>query len=585
MNYQFKNYTLDEWKDKAEQALKGNTADSLSSVTYEDIILKPLYTAHDKRNPGFSGKPDYRRGIYPNGYQDQPWLIAQKIQSDSAEKLKEKLEEALGKGQTAIALDSDRITPAYAEVLAPYARAYPFAIKTNIQLESVLEEFEKRVGQGDLTGYIAYDPISVFEKPVKLEAWAETVKEAAIRQPGLRTVMIDTGIYHMKGANAVQELAAAAASGVLYLESLLDAGMALNDIVDKFIFTFQIGTEFFMEIAKLRAARIIWDRITEEYGTSREKRKMVISSETSKFTQTLFDPHVNLLRTGNQAFAAVLGGIQYLHVEPYDSLTGITSFSERIARNMPLILREEAHLDKVADPGGGSWFIEELTEQLAEKAWALFQKIDQQGGMLASIQSGWFLEEVEKTLTERLSDIKARKRSIIGTNVYANLAEDKPKPGIIKQARLSAPYEELRLKAIALEESGVKTAVGLICFGGIKDHKPRADFVEGFLSPGGIRSVRSDVLYTLEDVIEFVEASGLDRFCVCSSNELYNEAGLDIAKRLKENYPGVSLYLAGQPENKLDWEEAGIKGFLHAKANCYQFLSDILSGLEVSADA
>ncbi|WP_053599015.1 methylmalonyl-CoA mutase family protein [Bacillus sp. FJAT-18017] len=590
MDYQFNNYTVDEWREKAEQALKGKTVESLCSSTYEEIVLKPLYSADDKKNPGFAGKPDYRRGIYQNGYQEKPWRIAQKIVAISPEELREKLKDAAANGQTAIALEvGPEFTAAHGEVIGHFAKSHPFAIKTTTGIDSVLEKLEKKAGQGVLSGYIAFDPILLYEKEVNHEDWAESIKTAAVREPVLRTVMVDTGVYHVRGANAVQELAAAAATGVSYIESLLDAGMDIDDIVDKFVFNFQIGSEFFMEVAKLRAARIIWDKIAEVYGASEVKRKMVIAAETSKFTLTLFDSHVNLLRTGNEAFAAVLGGVQYLHVDTYDSLTGATPFSERIARNIQLILKEEAHLDKVADPAGGSWFIEELTEQLAEKAWELFCKIDHHGGMVASLQSGWIQTEIERTLNNRLIDSKNRKRSIIGTNVYANLAEETPKGmpvlNIPIPTRLSVPFEELRIKAKELETAGVNTEFGLICLGDIRDHKPRADFVEGFLSPGGIRTVRSGAMFTVEDALTFIEEKGIPNFCICSSNELYEEVGLEIASQLKKKHPDINLYLAGQPGNSQEWEAAGIHDFIHAKSNCYQFINSILNGLEVPGNA
>ncbi|RDU35208.1 methylmalonyl-CoA mutase [Neobacillus piezotolerans] len=598
MAYRFSETTMADWKNKAEQALKGKSTDTLNSRTYESIILKPLYTREDCVNAGYPGSPDFRRGINPPGYRDRKWHIAQQISWDSADELSRKLKDAFSKGQTSISFkmkegfERDAAIASYG-----FSENHPYAIDAGSGQAAFLSALDEADRTAGLTGYIGFDPLAEFairngDKPLDLGDYAETITGAAVKHTNLRTVLVDAGVYHNGGANAVQELAAAAASGVFYIERLLEAGMDIDSIFTKIVFSFATGANFFMEIAKFRAARIIWDRIGELYGAVEPVRGMVIAAQTSQFTKTLYDPHVNLLRAGNEAFAAVLGGVQYLHVEPFDSLEGATPLSERIARNIQLILQEEAYLDKVADPAGGSWYVEELTEQLAEKAWELFVKIDSLGGMHAVLATGWLKKEIGATLDQRMSDAKTRKQSIVGTNVYANLAEtakaipeqrDVWEHGI-RGTRLSIPFEELRLKTAALEKSGQKASVGLICLGSLKESKARADFVEGFVAPGGIRAGRSGVVVSLDDAEEFIAETGFPRYCFCSTDERYKEDGLGILTELKRRHPGILFYLAGQPGEKDEWLEAGLTDFIHIKSNCHDFLANVIAEMEAAAN-
>ncbi|RHW41137.1 methylmalonyl-CoA mutase [Neobacillus notoginsengisoli] len=593
MAYRFPAKTFEDWKEKAGQSLKGKSVETLKSTTYETIKLKPLYTLEDGKHACIPGSPDFRRGSNPLGYQGKAWRVAQEISWTTGAKLAEKLADSFEKGQTAISFELKNQPAAdAARIASRFAPEWPFAIHAESLQSEFIHTLDATAEAVELTGYITSDPISSLAKTGNGEAdlteWGKTISAFAKKHPALRTVMVDTSVFHHGGASATQELAAAAASGVYYIEQLLEAGMQLNEIFRNIVFKFSIGANFFMEIAKLRAARIIWNRIGELYGVDESSRGMIIAAETSKFTVTQADPHVNLLRAGNEAFAAVLGGIHYLHVEPFNALGGATPFSERIARNVQLILREEALLDKVADPAGGSWFIENLTEQLAEKTWALFGKIDSLGGILSVLESGWLQKEINETMNQRVSDVKSGKQTIVGTNHYAKWSEKIEKVpdsyqvegNEIPQTRLSVTFEELRLRTVALENAGKQTGVGLICLGSLKESKPPADFIEGFLVPGGIHSKRSGEIHSKSEAEKFVTETGLTRFCLCSSDEQYKEVGFEILQELKKRFPGFSFYLAGLPEKKEEWLAAGIEEFIYLKSNCFEFLDRLIGEME-----
>ena len=602
-NQSFPIKSFDDWKEKAEQSLKGKKVESLQSNTYEAITLKPLYTKADQKFVSeYPGAADFRRGTNLLGYVTNEWKVAQRIPYQTVEDLKLKLEDALKRGQTAISFDVSEDSAAhFSELHEEKIQIYPYAINSKQFQTEFLNNLANLSNNGEqLTGYIANDPISLFAEDGEIheeqfEAWAEGIKQADTQFPNLRTVLVDTTPYHNGGANAVQELAIAAATGVFYLEKLIDAGLELEKALSKMIFQFSIGSNFFMELAKLRAARVLWNRITELYGTAEESRGMQISAATSSFTKTVYDPHVNLLRAANEAFAAVLGGVQYLHIAPFDELTGSSPFSERIARNVQLILKEEALLQKVVDPAGGSWYIEALTNELAEKAWAFFQEIDARGGMLEGLKSNWIQQEIAAVFAKKNLDIETRKQSIVGTNVYARLDEKVSYKNnstgtnskVILQRRLAEPYEELRRRAKNLEEQrGSAPTAGLLCLGELKQHKARLDFMKGFLSAGGIKTTESPSIFTVEDGRQFLTDLESNFVCICGTNEQYELVGHEILTTLKQAFPEKTFFLAGLPdrENQSQWRDQGIKQFIHVKSNCYETLAEIFTEMEVAAD-
>lgn len=602
--------SYEEWEVKAEESLKGRKLDSLFTHTYENIILKPLYLKeYSSVKPGFPGGTNYRRGLYALGYHSNPWKISQNITYQSVEELEEKFVEVLEKGQTAISFKVNNTllneNKKVHKLLERFIGKASLAIQTEGFQSTFLSMLNAVTANKEICGYVAEDPLSFLVKngslPISLnsyfDSWAETIRNTSKVLPKIKTILIDTTPYHSGGANAIQEIAAGLATGVFYLDELAGRGLNSEDSFDKIMFKFQIGSNFFLEVAKIRAARILWDKIGEAYNIPPEKRGMEVVAETSSFNKTLYDPHVNILRAGNEAFAAVLGGVQFLQVGAFNEIEETTSLSERLARNTQLILQEESHLKHIVDPAGGSWYIEALTNELAEKAWDYFLTIDEKGGMLEVLLANWIQTEISEVLQKRHQDVYTRKQSIIGTNVYSNLQEEGKQPHTKKTSsfsyakgeyhsihpilptRLSEPFENLRYRANQLEN---KNPVGLICLGEIKQFKARTDFIAGFLSAGGLSSNRSNPLFDLEDVQSFISETSLKHYIICSSNEKYNEVGPETVKKLKELNPEVNFHLAGLPEKdaQADWLAAGIKQFVHVKTNCFEFLTSIMTELE-----
>lgn len=599
MSETFETQTISNWKQKAEEALKGKSIDSLLTNTYEGIQLKPLYTKVDiepKHISQFPGQRDFRRGTNSLGYLTQEWRIAQRMDATEGEDLKEKLLIALEKGQTALAFSVDNISlNEFHQLIEGLYSKYPFSINANNKQIEILKTLLTLPNHDAISGYISSDPLaeavindSHLDNVVS-ENWAEVLKAANESMPNLRTILVNTSIYHCAGANAVQELAIALSTGVYYIDMLLKQGISLEAVLQSMVFKFSIGANFFMEIAKLRAARILWAKIAESYGAKTADQKMIISAETSAFTKTAYDPYVNLLRAGNEAFAAVIGGVQYLHVSPFNEPEGSsTAFSERIARNTQLILKSEAHLQKLADPAGGSWYVESLTNELAEKSWALFLQIEEEGGLIQALKTGWIQEQIGSVFAKRQQDTFNRKKSIIGTNMYANL-NDKPlsvqknkSATALPQVRLSVPFERLRYMAEEIDKLGRTPTVGLICLGELKEHKARMDFVAGLFATGGIHSVNSESIENVDSALRFVKESALHHYVLCGTDKQYDAAAMEITRAINENYPDKKIFLAGLPEKdrQVQLERAGVREFIHLRSNCYEILSTLLSEME-----
>ncbi len=642
----FKEKSLKAWAEKAEESLKGKSIETLSTYTYESIKLKPLYTKEDvdsKELTEFPGVPDFRRGISSLGHTGKGWEIAQTLSFNSIEELNTKLETAIQRGQTAVSfpvggeLFSD--ISGLKELIKTIGTNHLFSLNAGEYLKpflavliSALKESEI---DGSATGFIAADPIAQAtesgffpaDEETFMGEWEETVRTAVRSFPELRTVLINAAPYHNSGASADQELGIAIASGVQYLHYLIEQGWEVDKALNLFIFHFPVGSQFFMETAKLRAARLLWDKVGESYNGKEQARKMHISAETSFFTKTVYDPYVNMLRTGNEAFAAVLGGVQYLKTSPFnEAYEEPTFFSERVARNTQLLLREEAGLKHVADPAGGSWYVETLTRELAQKGWDFFLEIEEEGGLIAALKSGWLQSRIQTVMDKRKQDISTRKRSIIGTNVYANLDEEikqatssekkshycsdslttliqlcgknqsledrlrttesGDKIVALQQDRLAAPYERLRVKAGRLSDvDGRRPSIGLICIGELKRHKPRADFITGFMSAGGIKTMKSTSIVTKKDALAFIDENPSKYFCLCGDNEQYEEQGIEIVRELNKKHPEIQIYVAGlPPENdRSKWANTQVRNFIHVKSNCLEVLSALLDEMEVSS--
>ncbi|WP_175991104.1 methylmalonyl-CoA mutase family protein [Bacillus sp. Marseille-Q1617] len=581
--------SLEEWQEAAERALKGRSVEALHTKTYEGIDLKPLFTQEDISaiNRVDSYIPDINKKLSTLN----EWRIAQQLKRKTWVELADAMQQAVSRGQNCLAFSMEgmEIGEGFDSFIERFAgEALPvFNIeKNNAELVDRLSFLA--VGDEsfrELRGVIGFDPLSEIgleQGEYQLDGWIEKAAAAASHLPEIKTIVINTSPYHEQGANAVQELAYALSTGVFYLERLQEKGWSPEEIAQKIHVHFSLGSHFFMEVAKMRAFKKLWKDVLASYGLTKEVCDdcISISAETSKFNKSGLDQHVNLLRTGGEAFSAVLGGVDYLVVHPFDSIKGETTpFSERVARNLQLILGEEAHLNKVFDPAGGSYYVEWLTEEAGRRAWKEFQHIDREGGIDTLLLEGKIQESIRKVLEERVTDLSTRSKSMIGTNIYANLEDSLSGVETEKGNRLSLPFEKLRIRAEELVKSGSKPAAGIIGLGELKSHKARADFVSGFLSTGGIDSRLSHSCLTKEDILTFIEETNYPYYVVCGKDEEYDEWLPLIVETAANYHSQIKVDIAGKlnGEKMNEWLQLGLNGCIHQKQNMLHKLTELLS--------
>lgn len=483
------------WRAAAEESLDGAPFEKkLVTRTPEGIDLQPIYSAESApapvwrdRAPGFA---PFVRGIEPLGSRAQPWLICQEPAGATLTEANRSLLDALTRGQNAVFLRVDSTgragwpieSLADVRVLLDQVdlSAVPVMISAGgsaLPMTALLATYLRETGGrvGALRGGVLADPIGEWVRSGAIpgscagacEQLAAAIQWTRESAPALRTVGIDAALWADAGASAVQELGFGLATGVEYLRRLSVLGLSTDDAAGSMVFTWSLGSHFFLEIAKLRAARLLWARAAQAAGGSDDAARLVSHGRVTGWNKTLLDPHNNLLRSTTEAFAAVVGGCQSLEIAPFDAVAGEPSeLSRRLARNLHLILAEECQLGRVVDPAGGSHYVETLTRQLAEMAWALFQDIERQGGMAAAIAAGVPQALVAKTAAERIAAVESRRDGVIGSNLHPNLKEavapSAPKSTVAPTRRTTpAPLQDLaRLSpALVTDAAGVFAAL------------------------------------------------------------------------------------------------------------------------------
>ncbi|MFH0734055.1 MAG: methylmalonyl-CoA mutase family protein [bacterium] len=462
--------TYEQWKQVVINDLKGADFDKkLITKTYENISLNPIYTKLDLENLTFTdnlpGFENYVRGSKSSGYLNDGWQISQQLNTPDAEifnnTIKLELERGLNSISFAIDLASQKGLDAdYAKAeevgknglsisgLNSLTRAlkglditkYPVHVFTGFSSFPFLMLFaayckNENIDSTKVCGSVYANPIGFMllngKMPISVEKALNelqlSIELAKKYFPNIKVINSCGFSFNSAGANAVQELAFTFAGVVEYVNALVLRGMAVEDIFNQIRVNFGISSFYFMEIAKLRAAKLLWSNLVKAYGLEPEKYKLFIHARTSAYNQTKYDPYVNMLRTTTEAFSAVVGGIDSLHTNAFDEEFNISDeLSRRTARNTQIILKEESQLAKLIDPAGGSYFVEKLTDEVAASSWSLLQEVENQGGMFAAIQNNFVQNEIEKSSDLRKADLAKRKSVLVGTNMYANVKETLP---------------------------------------------------------------------------------------------------------------------------------------------------------------
>jgi len=461
-----------EWIEKVEADLKGASYAGLRSAAPGGPELEPLYTAEDVvglLDPGLPGIVPYLRGASPLG----GWAIRQEYDETRPDVCKEMIRQDAERGVEALWL---RLGPRRGcrvltideldELLSAVdLRKTSVCVDGGSDALAVASGFlavakRRGVGYGELEGGFGFDPIGLLaaEGCIQggLHARAAELRDLAMwcsnHAPGLRAANVSSDPYDGGGASIVQELAYTIATGIEYLRQLTDAGLSVDAAARQIGFSYAVSSDFFAQVAKLRAARWLWAKVVLSAGGEAGSAAMHIHCRTSRFTKTRLDPWVNMLRVTAECTAAVLGGAQSIATLPFDCVIGSADeLARRVARNTQVVLREESHLGKVADPAGGSWFVERLTSDLARAAWDELRSIEAGGGVVQALGSGKMVDAIHGVADEREKILSKRKAALVGVSEFPNLREDAIERASVSdkelQALLKASLESLDLGA------------------------------------------------------------------------------------------------------------------------------------------
>ncbi|MEM8606667.1 MAG: methylmalonyl-CoA mutase family protein [Myxococcota bacterium] len=459
------------WIAKVEADLKGASFDSLRHKTLEGMTIEPLYTRADapSADGGMPGLYPFLRGSSPLS----GWRIRQEYDHPEVETCAAMIKKDLERGVEALHLalgPRSGCRTATVDRLDSLLESVDLAA-TSIHLDPGFDAVavaaglfalaERRgVGVDSLEGCLGADPLGRLARggqvPGGLRARLAEIRGLGgwcdEHAPSLASICVSSDAYQEGGTSTTQELGAVLATGVAYLRELTKAGLSVDAAARQLWFAFPISGDFFGQVAKLRAARLLWAKVVTAAGGEPASAAMRIHARTSRFTKTKRDPWVNMLRSTAECTAAILGGAESIATRPFDAEIGTPDkLALRVARNTQFVLREESHLDAVVDPAGGSWFVEHLTTELARRAWEEFQAIEREGGLVAALASGRFTDAVDEVVDSERKRLAKRRTPVVGVSEFPNLGEDRverPQVGPDEITRsLQATLDELDLGA------------------------------------------------------------------------------------------------------------------------------------------
>jgi methylmalonyl-CoA mutase len=663
------------WREAVEAELKGVPFEKkLVTRTFEGIALQPLYFSSDAAGVGhlgvLPGSGSLVRGAREAAAHGKTWEFCQNFPAETPAQFNARLTTALAGGLNAVTLEAARVsidsnvtksaapggmaladTAAFAAALKNVVlTAVPVHLNAGaspLPLAALYLSHTKASGATweKLQGSVTADPLAEWatrgELPVPLETLYDDLagwtSQATVQARNLATIGVSGEHWLEAGGNAVQELAFAVAAGVEYLRALQNRDVPCEVAASRMRFAFAVGGQFFTEVAKFRAFRLVWSRVLKAFALEPAKAWPRVHARTANWDKSALDPHVNLLRATTEALSAVLGGVDSLSIGTFDEVSGTTSdVSLRIARNLHTLLAEEFRLAAPADPAGGSWYIEKITDELARKAWELFQDVEKRGGYARAFESGMIQKVVAVSAAEKADAVSKRRLALVGVNLFPNLKESRLEPAAASPAqtlvqdarkamtlptkwparleaavvaadcgenasrlaraaypesgrfspatkvetrRAAEGFEALRAAADAyLARTGTRPKVFLAKMGPVKQHKPRADFAAGFFAVGGFEAMAKQSFDTPENAALAAVQSGAPIAVLCSTDETYPELAPAFAKAAKAVNPALILVLAGYPSELVaSLRSAGFDEFIHVRSDVRSTLENFLN--------
>ncbi|TCN73324.1 methylmalonyl-CoA mutase family protein [Acetobacteroides hydrogenigenes] len=600
---EFAPVTTAEWDAVINVDLKGADYDKkLVWKPLEGFSVRPYYRAEDLKKLNHL---QYLPGQFPyvrsNNTNSNAWLVRQEILVEDVKAANAKALDVLMKGVDSLGFvfnSCKELTAAELDTLlegicvSAIEVNFVCCCKSRNLAKLFIEKMKKAgVNLADVRGSINYSPLSSLSLngewcSDEAAAFANTKEmiEAAATLPNFKVLSVDGSIFHNSGATSVQELAFALSMGNEYLAKLTDLGACATMVTKAIRFNFSVSSNYFMEIAKFRAARMLWAEIVKSYGVAENDAKMSIHAETSKWNQTIYDPYVNMLRGTTEAMSATIAGVDSLTVVPFDAAyRQPTEFSDRIARNAQLLLKEEAHFDLVVDPSAGSYYIETLTDSIAKAAWELFKQAEEKGGYVAAFTAGFVQETIKATAQKRDMNIATRRDILLGTNQYPNFTEvaeaevtleaitrAEAKKGAVAESlapyRGAMAFEALRFKT---DKSGKEPKAFMLTIGALAMRRARAQFACNFFACAGLRTIDHNGYASVEEGVKAALEAKADVVVICSSDDEYTTYAPEAYEMLK----GKAIFVvAGAPACEEELKAKGITNFISVKSNVLETL-------------
>lgn len=603
--------STEEWKNKVVADLKGADFDKkLVWRTNEGFNVNPMYRAEDtvdfKTTDSLPGEYPYIRGTKT----DNEWLTRQDIDVENVDEANAKALDILNKGVDSLGfkLKAEDITEEgisrLLKGICPECVELNFSscVKNSVKLAETLVAYFKSQNADleKLHGSINFTPFKrMLKKGRDFAEYADKAAEllkAIAPLPHYRVLAVDAVLLNNAGSFISQELGFALAWGNEWMAALTDKGFSADEVAKRIKFNFGISSNYFMELSKFRAARMLWAQIVKQYDPKCDcSCKMVCHAQTSEFNQTIFDAHVNLLRSQTETMSAALAGVDSITTLPFDKQYKTPDdFSERIARNQQLLLKEESHLNKITDPGAGSYYIETLTLSIAEQAWKLFLEVEDKGGFYAAVKAGFVQEQVNASSATRHANVAKRKEILLGTNQYPNFNEiagnkiEKkeeaashcgcscaPEFATLSFKRAASDFENLRL---ATENAEKRPSVFMLTIGNLAMRLARSQFSSNFFACAGYKIIDNLGFETVQAGVDAALEAKADIVVLCSSDDEYAVYAPEAHKLLE----GKALFVvAGAPACMEELQAQGITEFIHVRSNVLDTLKAFNAKLSI----
>ena len=593
--------TTKAWEEKITTDLKGADYErKLVWRTNEGFNVRPYYRQDDLDKIDYlDSNPQEFPYVRGNKSSKNSWFIRQDIDADNPAKANQKAIELLDKGVDSfgfVLVNNSSISTSDIETLL---KNLPLdKIEVNfiagykaIEVSKALNEYLS--DKKSINGSIVFDPIMCLAKTGKFcstNPMADAIEIVKNSQEltNLRSITVKGSRFENAGSTIVQELGFSLAIANEYMTNLTEAGISTDIAANSIKFQFATGSNYFMEIAKVRAARLLWANIVKQYQPQSDASCIAnIHAVTSDWNKTIYDPYVNMLRTQTETMSSVLGGVDSMTVKGFNtSYEKPTEFSERIARNQQLLLKEEAHFDKVIDPSAGSYYIETLTDSIAEHAWKLFIEVEEKGGFVAAFKAGFVQSVIKKTAQKRDMDIANRKESFLGVNQFPNFTENIEKElskdlfekSVIEGAdaeplvkyRGAMAIEALRYKTDVFAKNNKRPLAFMLTIGNLNMRKARAQFACNFFAIAGFDVQDNNGFETIADGVKAAKDAKAEIIVICSSDEEYAKYAPELVNQANGAIPVV----AGYPKKEMDELKAnGIENFIHVKSNLLETLN------------